>query len=136
MAEENFTQQVSDGKEEAEKQYQQTVDEQRENGEATFQDMVAEQRAEAEKVFQERIEEGRAEAEKQFKEERLKGEREGERTCSEMISTACQNVTFGSDSDEFCEDFFFFTGDLERKKREGRHLYGSFYDEVMVGAGQ
>ena len=92
--------------------------------------MVAEQRANAEEIFNERLEEGRVEAEKQFQIERLKGQEEGEAMCTGMITTACQNVTLGSESDEFCEEFFFFTGELDRKKRDGTHLYGTFYDKI------
>merc|ERR1712128_178341 len=120
---------------EAEKRYEETIAEERKKGEVIFQDMVNEQKANAEQIFQDRIKEGRAEAEKQFKVEKLKGQEVAEATCTEMISTACQNVTLGTDSDEFCEEFFFFTGDLERRKREGRHLYAGFYDQVMGDRG-
>lgn len=44
-------------------------------------------------------------------------------------------MTLGSESDEFCEEFFFFTGELEeerRLKRGHRHLYGSFYQSVTT----
>ena len=85
-------------------------------------------------MFNYRVAEGRAEAEKQFKEASLKGQDEGEKMCTEMITVACQNVTLGSDSDEFCEEFFFFTTEIDdqgrRLKRQNHHLYGSFYETV------
>ena len=58
--------------------------------------------------------------------------------CTEMITVACQNVTLGSASDDFCEEFFFFTAplddeDFRRLKRQEDHLYGSFYKKVSQG---
>ena len=50
-----------------------------------------------------------------------------------MIELACQNVTEGTDSDDFCLDFFFFTDEADEKrrlKRQKEHLYGSFYSKV------
>ena len=77
-----------------------------------------EEKAKAEKLFNERVTEGRL---------------EGEKMCSEMITVACKNVTIGSSSDEFCEEFFFFStalDDVKRLKRRDDHLYGSFYQKV------
>lgn len=133
LAENNFTQEVKLGKEKAEEEYQQTIVDERARAEAIFQKRVAEERAQAEKVFQDRVAKGREEAEKAFREEKSKAEIEGEKRCTEMINIACQNVTVGSESDDFCEEFFFFTGDLDdgkRIKRQNHHLYGSFYDKV------
>ena len=65
---------------------------------------------------------------------RCQNQEEGEKMCTEMITVACQNVTVGSESDDFCEEFFFFTTALDderlRLKRQNHHLYGSFYDKV------
>jgi len=49
-----------------------------------------------------------------------------------MINVACQNATEGTDSFDFCEEFFFFTDDLgedRRRKRQNDRLYGSFYNK-------
>ena len=76
---------------------------------------------------------GRADAEKQFQEAVEEGREEGEKMCTEMITVACQNVTEFSTSDDFCEEFFFFTtaiDDVKRLKRQNNHLYGSFYQKV------
>ena len=96
-----------------------------------FQERVAEERAKAEVVFQERVAEEKAKAEKLFNERVAEGRIEGEKMCTEMITVACQNVTIGSASDEFCEEFFFFTDPLDKRlKRQNDHLYGSFYQKV------
>ena len=136
FAERNFTQELANGRAEAERQYQETIDNERAKAEIEFQARVAEEREKAEKVFNERVAEGRAEAERQFQEALRKGQEEGEKMCTEMITVACQNVTLGSESDDFCEEFFFFTDafdedDLGRRlKRQDHHLYGSFYQFV------
>merc|ERR1711892_1250175 len=136
FAERNFTQELENGKLEAERQYQETIDTERAKAEVEFQARVAEEREKAEKVFDDRVAEGRAEAEKQFKDASLKGQEEGEKMCTEMITVACQNVTLGSESDDFCEEFFFFTTELDddelgrRLKRQDHHLYGSFYQSI------
>lgn len=100
-----------------------------------LQDTVAEERAKAEKVFQETVDAEKAKAEKEFNKRVKEGQIEGEKMCTEMITVACQNVTLGSASDEFCEEFFFFTAplddeDFRRLKRQDDHLYGSFYKKV------
>ena len=100
-----------------------------------LQDTVAEERAKAEKVFQETVDSEKAKAEIEFKKRVTDGQIEGEQMCTEMITVACQNVTLGSASDEFCEEFFFFTAplddeDFRRLKRQDDHLYGSFYKKV------
>ena len=96
-----------------------------------FQERVAEERAKAEVVFQERVDEEKAKAEKLFNERVAEGRIEGEKMCTEMITVACQNVTIGSASDDFCEEFFFFTDPLDKRlKRQNDHLYGSFYQKV------
>jgi len=139
FAERNFTQELANGRAEAERQYQETIDKERAKAEIEFQARVAEEREKAEKVFNDRVAEGRAEAEKQFREASRKGQEEGEKMCTEMITVACQNVTLGSESDDFCEEFFFFTDALDddelgrRLKRQDQHLYGSFYQSVISG---
>ena len=99
-----------------------------------MQETVAEERAKAEKVFQDRVAEERAKAEVEFNKRVAEGRIEGEKMCTEMITVACQNVTLGSASDEFCEEFFFFTAPIDdderRIKRQNDHLYGSFYQKV------
>ena len=100
-----------------------------------LQDTVAEERAKAEKVFQETVDSEKAKAEKEFNKRVKEGQIEGEKMCTEMITVACQNVTLGSASDDFCEEFFFFTAplddeDFRRLKRQDDHLYGSFYKKV------
>ena len=54
-------------------------------------------------VFQERVAEEKAKAEIEFNKRVAEGREEGEKMCTEMITVACQNVTLGSSSDEFCE---------------------------------
>merc|ERR1712062_73776 len=119
----------------AERQYQNRIQEEREKGEKIFQDTVAEERAKAEKVFQDTVDTEKAKAENEFNKRVKEGQIEGEKMCTEMITVACQNVTLGSASDEFCEEFFFFTAplddeDFRRLKRQDNHLYGSFYKKV------
>lgn len=135
LAETNFTRLLAEGRDEAERQYQNRIQEERDKGEKIFQDTVAEERAKAEKVFQETVDSEKAKAEIEFKKRVTDGQIEGEKMCTEMITVACQNVTLGSASDEFCEEFFFFTAplddeDFRRLKRQDDHLYGSFYKKV------
>ena len=46
-----------------------------------------------------------------------------------MINVACQNSTEGSETADFCEEFFFFTDDFDerRRKRQNSNLYSQFY---------
>ena len=86
-------------------------------------------------LFQEEVAKGRAAAEKEFNERVSAARIDGEKMCAEMIGVACQNVTLGSASDEFCEEFFFFINPLDddefkRSRRQDDHLYGSFYQRV------
>ena len=34
-----------------------------------------------------------------------------------MITMACEDVVLGSESDEFCDEFFFFTSDLSEEEK-------------------
>ena len=80
--------------------------------------------AEIRKEFEERGEQIRAEVERELREKGVRLRDEGEEQCTEMITMACEEVVPGSESDEFCEEFFFFTGDLsdEEKKRLRRKI--------------
>ena len=86
-------------------------------------------------MLNEEVAAGRAEAEKKLNDRVAKGEQ----MCTDMITVVCQNVTLGSESDDFCEEFFFFTDALDddelgrRLKRQDQHLYGSFYQSVISG---
>jgi len=50
----------------------------------------------------------------------------GEEQCTEMINMACQDVVEGSESEEFCEEFFFFTGDLSEEELRRRKRLGLY----------
>ena len=79
------------------------------------------------------MEEEKAKAEKVFQDTVDAAQVEGEKMCTEMITVACKNSTEFSTSEEFCEEFFFFTtaiDDVKRLKRQNNHLYGSFYQKV------
>ena len=51
---------------------------------------------------------------------------EGEQQCTEMINMACQDVVEGTESEDFCEEFFFFTGDLSDEERRRRKILGHY----------
>ena len=132
LGEKEFEEQVRAGKEEGERQYQQTIVEERAKAEKILQDTVEAGRAEAEVIFAQEVAKGRAEAERLYSERADEGRVKGEKICSEMINVACQNATEGTDSFDFCEEFFFFTDDLgdeRRRKRQNERLYGSFYNK-------
>jgi hypothetical protein len=44
----------------------------------------------------------------------------GKEQCTDMIDMACQDVVEGSESEEFCEEFFFFTNDLSEEELQRR----------------
>ena len=152
LGEKEFLEQVRAGKEEGERQYQQTILEERAKAEQILKDTVEAGRAEAEVIFAREVAKGREEAERLYAERALEGREKGEKICSEMINVAChvhifylvniwcifminvacQNATEGTDSFDFCEEFFFFTDDLgedRRRKRQNDRLYGSFYNK-------
>ena len=152
LGEKEFLEQVRAGKEEGERQYQQTILEERAKAEKILKDTVEAGRAEAEVIFAREVAKGREEAERLYAERALEGREKGEKICSEMINVACQvhifylvniwcifminvacqNATEGTDSFDFCEEFFFFTDDLgedRRRKRQNDRLYGSFYNK-------
>ena len=73
--------------------------------------------------FEERGEKIKAEVEAEFREKGNKLRDEGEEQCTDMINMACEDVVLGSESDEFCDEFFFFTSDLsDEEKRRLRRL--------------
>lgn len=128
--EKEFEKEVAKGKIEAERIYQETIQEERKKAEKILQDKVKEEVEKAEVLFAQKVKEGREEAERIFEERAIEGEEEGERICTEMITVACNNATTDSQSDFFCEEFFFYIQPLEderRRKRQNRRLYGSFY---------
>ena len=132
LGEKEFLEQVRAGKEEGERRYQQTILDERAKAEKILKDTVEAGRAEAEVIFAQEVAKGRAEAERLYAERALEGREKGEKICSEMINVACQNATEGTDSFDFCEEFFFFTDDLgdeRRRKRQNDRLYGSFYNK-------
>ena len=131
QGERNFTVLVEEGRVEAEKEYASVIGEEKAKAEGIYNETVAKEREKADKLFNEMVEKGREEAEKQFNDAVAEGREEGEKMCTDMISVACTNVTEGTDSDDFCLDFFFFTSDLDgerrRKRGDSNHLYGDFY---------
>ena len=123
---------VRQEKEKAEIQYTKIIQQGRDEAEAMLQKRLKDEVAKAEVIFQEKVTMGKAEAERIFLEQKEIGEAEGEKMCREMIDVACQNVTEGSASDDFCLEFFFFTDtDFRRLKRQPESIYGSFYDTVF-----
>ena len=85
------------------------------------------------KEFEEKVQEEKRKIKEEYVERRKILEKEGQDLCTDMIDMACKNVIEGSESDEFCEEFFCFTSELEdgaRLKRQNHHLYGSFYQKV------
>lgn len=76
--------------------------------------------------FEERGEEERKKIEEEFIARGEAVRDKGESKCTEMINMACEDVVEGTESEEFCEEFFFFTADLtdeERKRRKRLGLY-------------
>ena len=67
--------------------------------------------------FEERGEKIKEEVEQEFREKGNKLRDEGEDQCTEMINMACEDVVLGSESDEFCDEFFFFTSDLSDEEK-------------------
>ena len=72
------------------------------------------------KEFEERGEEAMKTIESEFRERGRKLQERGEEQCTEMINMACEDVVEDTESEEFCDEFFFFTGDLEERKRRKR----------------
>ena len=69
------------------------------------------------------------EIEAEFRDRGRKLQIRGEEQCTEMVTMACADVVEGSESQEFCEEFLFFTGDLEKRKRRKRLNFGKFVHE-------
>jgi len=99
----------------------------RKRGEVEAQEILAEfeaRGAELEKTitkeFEDRGAEVMKEVEKELTERGRKLQLEGEDTCTDMITMACEDVIVGSESDEFCEEFLFFTDTIDKKKRKKR----------------
>jgi len=75
------------------------------------------------KEFEERGEKIKTEVEQEFRDKGNRLRDEGEDQCTEMINMACEDVIEGSESDDFCQEFFFFTSDLsDEEKRRLRRL--------------
>jgi len=76
------------------------------------------------KEFEKRGEEEMKKVEAELRARGVRLRDQGEEQCTEMINMACQDVVEGTESEEFCEEFFFFTSDLSedeirRRKRLG-----------------
>ena len=50
----------------------------------------------------------------------------GEEQCTDMINMACESVEPDTESEEFCDEFFFFTGDLDEEERKRRKALGLY----------
>ena len=50
----------------------------------------------------------------------------GEEQCTDMINMACESVQPDTESEEFCDEFFFFTGDLDDEERKRRKRLGLY----------
>ena len=50
----------------------------------------------------------------------------GEEQCTDMINMACESVQPDTESEEFCDEFFFFTGDLDEEERKRRKRLGLY----------
>ena len=44
-------------------------------------------------------------------------EERGEQQCTAMVRLACTGAVEDTESEEFCEEFLFFTEELDKKKR-------------------
>ena len=44
----------------------------------------------------------------------------------DMINMACESVQPDTESEEFCDEFFFFTGDLDEEERKRRKRLGLY----------
>ena len=43
-----------------------------------------------------------------------------------MINMACESVQPDTEREEFCDEFFFFTGDLDEEERKRRRRLGLY----------
>jgi len=129
LAEKTLQEEIVKGKQEGERVFQDTLTEERAKAEQILKDSVLEGREQAEEVFAQEVAKGRAEAERLYAERAAQGTEEGEKICTQMINVACQNSTEGTDTADFCEEFFFFTDDFDerRRKRQNSDLYSKFY---------
>ena len=78
------------------------------------------------KEFEERGEEEMKKVEAELRARGTKLRDRGEEQCTEMINMACQDVVQGSESEEFCEEFFFFTNDLSEEELRRRKRLGLY----------
>lgn len=62
----------------------------------------------------------------EFEKRGRKLKEKGEEQCTDMINMACQNVIEGSESEEFCEEFFFFTTELSDEELRRRKRLGLY----------
>ena len=82
--------------------------------------------AEIRSEFEQRGEEEKKKVKAELEERGRKLKDRGEEQCTEMINQACADVVEGTESEEFCEEFFFFTTELteeELKRRKRLGLY-------------
>ena len=82
-----------------------------------FEARGAELGEEIRKEFEERGEVEMKRIESELRQRGRELQDRGEEQCTEMINMACGDVIEGTESEEFCEEFFFFTGDLEKRKK-------------------
>lgn len=89
-----------------------------------FEDRGAVLEEQIRKEFEERGEKERDNIEKEFRDRGERARERGEEQCTDMINMACENVTEGTESEDFCLEFLFFTGDIgeEERKRRRRRL--------------
>ena len=78
------------------------------------------------KEFEERGEQEMKKIEAELRARGVKLRDSGEEQCTDMINMACQDVVEGTESEEFCEEFFFFTNDLSEDEIRRRKRLGLF----------
>jgi len=78
------------------------------------------------KEFEDRGEEEMKKIERELRARGTKLRDRGEEQCTDMINMACQDVVEGSESEEFCEEFFFFTNDLSEDELRRRKRLGLY----------
>jgi len=91
-----------------------------------FEDRGAELEGTITKEFEDRGAIKMKEIEAEFIERGRKLQQRGEEQCTDMINMACEDVVEGTESEDFCEEFLFFTQDLEKRKRRKRLGFSQF----------
>merc|ERR1711892_1248916 len=78
------------------------------------------------KEFEDRGEEEMKKIEAELRARGTKLRDRGEDQCTDMINMACQDVVEDTESEEFCEEFFFFTNDLSEDELRRRKRLGLY----------